>query len=64
VRVALWWAPTWRHHHAFDVAERVSFCLLPGELKVRGSSTLIMQRTQKHLGQAVVHYCGQRILQQ
>jgi hypothetical protein len=35
VHVALWWAPTWRHHHAFDVAERVSFCLLPGELKVR-----------------------------
>jgi hypothetical protein len=34
VRVALWWSPTWRHHHAFDVAERVSFCLLPGELKV------------------------------
>ncbi|WIA19754.1 hypothetical protein OEZ85_005670 [Tetradesmus obliquus] len=34
VRVALWWAPTWRHHHAFDVAERVSFCLLPGEIKV------------------------------
>lgn len=35
VRVALWWAPTWRHH-AFDVnvAERVSFCLLPGEVKV------------------------------
>ncbi|KAF8062936.1 RASA4 [Scenedesmus sp. PABB004] len=33
VRVALWWAPTWRSH-AFDVAERVSFCLLPGEVKV------------------------------
>lgn len=33
VRVALWWAPTWRNH-AFDVAEKVSFCLLPGEVKV------------------------------
>lgn len=33
VRVALWWAPTWRNH-AFDVAEKVSFCLLPGEIKV------------------------------
>lgn len=33
VEVALWWAPT-RRSHGFDVAERVSFCLLPGEVKV------------------------------
>jgi hypothetical protein len=45
VRVALWWAPTWRHHHAFDVAERVSFCLLPGELKVQAAGSIQQKAT-------------------
>jgi hypothetical protein len=34
VGVALWWEPT-RRSHGMGVAERVSFCLLPGEVKVR-----------------------------
>jgi hypothetical protein len=34
VGVALWWEPT-RHSHDLGVVERVSFCLLPGEVKVR-----------------------------
>eukprot|EP00877_Chromochloris_zofingiensis_P014365 jgi/Chrzof1/9182/Cz03g38290.t1 len=33
VHVALWWAPS-RAQHAFDVIERCSFSLLPGEAKV------------------------------
>jgi hypothetical protein len=34
VSVALWWEPT-RRSSGLGVAERVSFCLLPGEVKVR-----------------------------
>lgn len=33
VIISVWWAPT-RRSHGCDMAERVSFCLLPGEIKV------------------------------
>lgn len=55
IGVALWWEPT-RHSHGQGVVERVSFCLLPGEVKVSRAQLGAKQRKQQQQLQQAGHW--------